>query len=75
VTARLHPRDVRLLAGEDDALKLPAGTHLTLIGDETVMLGGCVVETDAGLFEGSLDTQLRKLHAVLNRSTLIDGQV
>lgn len=74
VTARLHPRDLRLLADDDRTLVLPAGTRVDLVADETMALGGCVVETDAGQFDGSLDTQLRRLHSVLNGGASAAGQ-
>jgi flagellar assembly protein FliH len=65
VSARLHPRDLRLLAGDAASLSLPAGTCVHLVADETLTLGGCVVDTDAGRFDGSLDTQLRRLHVLM----------
>lgn len=63
--ARVHSRDLALLAPADGSLPMPDGVSLRLVADDTVALGGCIVDTDAGQFDGSLDTQLRRLHAVL----------
>jgi flagellar assembly protein FliH len=65
-SVRMHPRDVQLLAGEGSTLTLPSGVNLQLVADDTVALGGCILDTEAGRFDGSLDTQLRRLHAALN---------
>lgn len=63
--ARLHPRDIALLAPSGATLTLANGTLLDLVGDESIVLGGCIVESEAGQFDGTLDTQLRRLHSVL----------
>jgi len=65
-TARLHPRDVELLSDElEGRLLRMQSVGLTLVRDESLSLGGCVVETSAGRFDGGLESQLRRLHAVL----------
>ncbi|HEY6927836.1 MAG TPA: FliH/SctL family protein [Steroidobacteraceae bacterium] len=65
-TARLHPRDIgvlrSLMAGE--ALQVQ-GVKVDLVPDESLRLGGCVVECPSGRFDGGLESQLRRLHAVL----------
>ncbi len=61
---RVHPRDRRLLAEEgNETWSLPGGPSLTLQSDDTIALGGCQVETEAGQFDGTLSTQLQRLHA------------
>jgi flagellar assembly protein FliH len=65
-TARLHPRDIEILrelfAG--DELRV-AALALQVIPDESLELGGCVLETDVGCYAGDLEGQLRRLHALL----------
>lgn len=65
-TLRLHPRDLQLLAGEAGSLNIGGGVSLTLAADDSLALGGCSVETDAGQFDGSLATQLQRLHELLS---------
>ena len=68
-TARMHPRDIRTLG---DLLGGPLGdvyrVHsigLELRPDESLALGGVVLEAASGRYDGGLETQLRRLHAVL----------
>lgn len=66
VAARLHPRDVDtlrdLMQGQD--LKIRS-LGLKLIPDDSLELGGCVIEAAAGRYDACLESQLRRLHAVL----------
>ena len=66
-TARLHPRDVALLDQflEGDVLRIQS-IGLKLEPDASLTLGGCVVESASGTFDGGLENQLRRLHAALN---------
>jgi flagellar assembly protein FliH len=64
-TLHLHPRDLQLLAGEAGSLGVGGGVTLALVADESLALGGCRVETEAGHFDGSLATQLQRLHDLL----------
>jgi flagellar biosynthesis/type III secretory pathway protein FliH len=65
-TARLHPKDIEILreltVGEELQVQ---GVRLHLVPDESLRLGGCVVEAASGRFDGGLESQLRRLHAVL----------
>jgi flagellar biosynthesis/type III secretory pathway protein FliH len=71
---RLHPREIESLKGLADADALPAVVAgVRMIPDELLELGGYVVESSVGEFCGSLESQLRKLHAVLTE-TLVDGE-
>lgn len=65
---RLHPRDLDLLAGQAGTLSLAGGVSLTLVADDALALGGCSVETESGQFDGSLATQLQRLHELLAHS-------
>jgi len=74
-TLRLHPRDVALLRGRLQGQGTPdlelqlRSLALQVIPDATLALGGCVVEAASGHYEGGLDGQLRRLHAVLTRAS------
>jgi flagellar assembly protein FliH len=72
-TARLHPRDIQLLQAlmNGQELLLQPLT-LKVIPDEALELGGCIIETEAGHFDGGLEGQLRRLHAVLNEAMPVD---
>jgi len=65
-TARLHPRDVEVLRElmQDSELQV-RGLGLKFVPDESLELGGCVIDGESGQFDGSLETQLRRLHAAL----------
>jgi len=70
-SARMHPRDIEALrqmlqapALQDNELRLQS-LSLTLIADESLALGGCVVEAASGRYDGGLESQLRRLHEVL----------
>lgn len=66
--ARLHPRDIQILNEllQDRELRLH-DLSLKVVADESLELGGCRVESASGHYDGSLESQLRALHAVLTR--------
>lgn len=63
---RMHPRDIELLRELmcDDELQLRS-MQLQLVADESLQLGGCVVNAASGEYDGGLENQLRRLHAIL----------
>lgn len=65
-TARMHPGTIELLRalmqGEELSVR---GLTLQIVADDSLQLGGCVIEADCGTYDGALETQLRRLHAVL----------
>lgn len=66
-SVRLHPRNVRVLSEllqENGEIKLRS-LGLRVIPDESLEPGGCVVEAASGQYDGGLESQLRRLHAVL----------
>lgn len=63
VTVRVHPEDRPLL---DDAMpslieQLTQVEHATLVDDQTIQRGGCVVTYGQGRIDATLDTQLDRL--------------
>jgi flagellar assembly protein FliH len=69
-TARLHPRDIETLRElfDGEALRV-AALRLEIVPDESLELGGCVIETAAGAFDAKLENQLRRLHELLTQRT------
>jgi flagellar assembly protein FliH len=65
-TIRLHPRDVETVTEllRHDGSRVQA-LGLKLVSDESLQLGGCVVEGNSGQYDGGLESQLRRLHAIL----------
>lgn len=66
VVARLHPGDLAALretGGLDETLS--SGVNVSWAADESVVLGGCIVETDSGELDARLETQMERLRAAL----------
>jgi flagellar assembly protein FliH len=62
-TIRLHPDDYALVTAGSDLES--AGGTLRIVADPVVSRGGCVVQTDFGQMDASLDGQFRELARVL----------
>lgn len=66
VRVRVAPAEYQRLSNEMDmAVLLPAGAEVTVEPDPAVRLGGCILATDAGEWDGRLETQLARLHEAL----------
>lgn len=65
-TVRLHPRDVATLQEllQVDGLHIRS-LDLKVVPDDSLKLGGCVVEAASGRYDGGLEGQLHRLHALL----------
>lgn len=61
----LHPHDVSLL--KSGAIKLVSQhiNGLKIKSDDSLILGGCIVKTEHGLFDASIEKQIDKLKDVL----------
>jgi len=73
VLVRLHPQDCALLRGKVGDLRGdPEGEEqhfkVELVADDKIALGGCMVETDGGLLDARLETQMERLRAALLRA-------
>jgi flagellar assembly protein FliH len=66
LVVRLHAADLSALrdAGALNAI-LPADKTISWLADDSIELGGCVVETDGGGLDARLETQLERLRAAL----------
>jgi flagellar assembly protein FliH len=65
-TARLHPRDVELLSDLfQDGQGRIRSLGVNILADDSLTLGGCVIEVSSGQYDGGIESQLRRLHAAL----------
>lgn len=69
LVVRVCPRDWALLEDSHDELidGLSVG-RVEVVADERVQLGGCLLETSAGDFDGRLEVQLERLRDALERA-------
>lgn len=67
---RVSPADYEMLEGCRDQLLegLSAGS-VDIVADDRVQLGGCLLETPVGSFDGRLETQLKRLRETLVGAT------
>jgi flagellar assembly protein FliH len=66
LVVRLRPEDLSALraAGALNAM-LPPGKAVSWVADDSIELGGCVVETDGGALDARLETQIERMRAAL----------
>ena len=66
LVVRLHPADLSALraAGALNAI-LPPNKAVSWVADDSIELGGCVVETDGGGLDARLETQVERMRAAL----------
>ena len=59
---RLNPEDFRHLSSlQADGQDLGFGSGVALVEDESIEIGGCMVETEIGNADGRIDSQLREV--------------
>jgi flagellar assembly protein FliH len=63
VTIRLHPDDFEATCRQRGALL--AGSHVTVTPDAAVSRGGCLVQSDFGYVDASVDAQFQELARAL----------
>jgi flagellar assembly protein FliH len=63
VTIRLNPDDYEVTAGRREAM-LP-GSHVSVVPDSAVSRGGCLVQSDFGYVDASVDAQFQELARAL----------
>jgi flagellar assembly protein FliH len=63
VTIRLSPDDFEATSGRRDALL--AGSHVTVVPDAAISRGGCLVQSDFGYVDASVDAQFQELARAL----------
>ncbi|MCC6273657.1 MAG: hypothetical protein IT572_09360 [Deltaproteobacteria bacterium] len=67
IVVHLNPQDYEKIKKNEAELyqKIESGKTLVFREDETVKVGGCVVETDIGTIDAQLDTQLNAIKKAL----------
>ncbi len=61
----LHPRDIAILQNTQVQLEAAHLHGLKIKGDESLILGGCIIKTSHGVFDISLEKQIEKLKTAL----------
>src|SRR5262245_12416577 len=71
IELHLHPLDLDLLrdCGKEAAGRLAAVGEATLVADENVARGGCLIETRHGVIDARLETQLERITSELLEGT------
>lgn len=62
---QLHPQDLNALQKGTIQLSTNLSHKLTVKANPNLVLGGCLVKTEHGLFDGSIEKQIDKLKQVL----------
>lgn len=65
VLLRVHPDDQEVLQAQVPALGLAPSIHVSVVADETIAPGGCLVESGAGRIDGTLEGRLARIEAQL----------
>jgi flagellar assembly protein FliH len=67
IIVHLNPQDSEKIKKNEEELhqKIESGKTLVFREDDTVKVGGCVVETDIGTIDAQLDTQLNAIKKAL----------
>jgi flagellar assembly protein FliH len=65
ILVRLHPQDCALLRGLAGDIGGERNFKVELVADEKIALGGCMVETEGGLLDARIETQMERLRAAL----------
>ena len=70
VMLRVSPAELDLLRQRIDCLSEAAGPHrsIEVIGDPAIGAGGCIVESEYGVIDARLETQIRCMEEILLRT-------
>ncbi len=70
ITLRVNPEDAKVLKANKDTLleKLGHGREIDVQEDKKVERGGCIIESEIGIVEAQLQTQLERLKKVLSET-------
>jgi type III secretion protein L len=70
LTLRMTPRDVEQLGDRIAMLREAAGPHrsIEVVADASIVEGGCIVESEYGLIDARLETQIRCMEEILLRA-------
>jgi flagellar assembly protein FliH len=66
IELHLHPSDIDLLHQSEFNINLKPYKNMRIIPDETLLLGGCIIRSEHGVFNASIERQIDNLkHALL----------
>jgi type III secretion protein L len=70
ITLRVNPEDAKVLKANKDSFleKLGHGREIDILEDKKVERGGCIIESEIGIVEAQLQTQLERLKKVLSET-------
>lgn len=69
LTVHLSPSDLAIMASHIGKLQDPAIlSDIDYVADPRVTVGGCLIETDAGVWDARLETQLQRLRDAITQS-------
>lgn len=70
ITLRVNPEDAKVLKANKDVFleKLGHGREIDVLEDKKVERGGCIIESEIGIVEAQLQTQLDRLKKVLSET-------
>ena len=67
IVIQVHPSQTKLLKANLQKLDLSATCDVQVVGDSTLEPGGCVIESELGIVDARLSTQLRVIERLLKR--------
>jgi type III secretion protein L len=67
IVIRAHANDARTLAKQKHELRLPSACTVDIQADSTLEPGDCVIESELGIVDARLETQLKVIEAALLR--------
>ena len=71
---RVHPDDLAHMERARESLLAAAGeVDIQFVADEAVSRGGCILETEVGRIDATLEAQLRAIERALATQTLADS--
>jgi type III secretion protein L len=70
VVLRVSPAEIDLLRERIDSLREAAGPHrsIEVIADPAISCGGCIVESEYGVIDARVETQIRGMEEILLRA-------
>jgi len=67
LTIHLHPDDLMRLQQGDIQLQTSPLQKISILPDKSLLTGGCLIQTEHGLFDLSLEKRLQRLQVILSQ--------
>ena len=65
VLLRVHPTDAQVLQSHLPALDIPPSATVSIVADDAISPGGCLIESGAGCVDATIETQLDRIGHLL----------